>query len=236
MNILKLKKEVYKANMKLYLSGLVAFTFGNVSGIDRDKSMMAIKPSGVSYKKMTYRDIVVLDLEGNKVEGDLNPSSDTKTHLELYRSFPDIGGVSHSHSTYATAWAQAMKAIPCLGTTHADFFYGEVPCTGVISDSSIIKDYELETGRLITETFKSLDYNYMKAVLVACHGPFSWGRDAEEAVEVSIALEEIAKIAFHSLTINPALKNIKKSLLDKHYLRKHGKDAYYGQKNKGAKK
>lgn len=234
MNILKLKKEVYKANMKLYLSGLVAFTFGNVSGIDRDKSLVAIKPSGVPYKKMTYRDIAVLDLKGNKVEGSLNPlnpSSDTKTHLELYRNFPDIGGVAHSHSTYATAWAQAMKAIPCLGTTHADFFHGEVPCTEAISDSSIIKDYELETGRLIVETFKSLDPNDMKAVLVACHGPFSWGRDADDAVEISIALEEIAKIAFHSLAINPALKNIKKSLLDKHYLRKHGRNAYYGQRD-----
>jgi len=230
VNILRLKKEVYEANMELYNSGLVAFTFGNVSGIDRDNSLVAIKPSGVPYDKMTYEDIVVLDLEGNKVAGSLNPSSDTKTHLELYRNFKDIGGVAHSHSLYATAWAQAMKAIPCFGTTHADFFYGEIPCTRVISDDSITKDYELETGRLIVKTFKSIDYKDMKAVLIACHGPFTWGKNAGEAVEVIIALEEVAKMAFHSLIINPSLKKIKRSLLNKHYLRKHGRNAYYGQK------
>lgn len=229
MKVFELKKEVYEANMKLYLSGLVPFTFGNVSGIDRDKNLIAIKPSGVSYEKMTYKDMVVLDIEGNKVEGDLNPSSDTKTHLELYRNFLGIGGVAHTHSKYATAWAQAKKPIPCFGTTHADFFYGDVPCTEVISDSSIIKDYELETGKLIVETFKSTDYKYIRAVLVACHGPFSWGKDAADAVEVSIALEEIARIAYYSITIDPSLRNIKRSLLDKHYLRKHGKSAYYGQ-------
>lgn len=229
MNILSLKKEVYEANMKLYHSGLVAFTFGNVSGIDRDNSLVAIKPSGVPYEKMTYKDIVVLGLDGNKVDSSLNPSSDTRTHLELYRNFPNIGGVAHSHSLYATAWAQARKPIPCFGTTHSDFFYGEIPCTEVISDSSIKKDYELETGKLIVDTFKSLDYNNMKAVLVACHGPFSWGESAGDAVEMSIALEEIAKIAFYSVTINPLLKNIKECLLSKHYLRKHGENAYYGQ-------
>jgi L-ribulose-5-phosphate 4-epimerase len=229
VKVFELKKEVYEANMKLYLSGLVPFTFGNVSGIDRDKNLIAIKPSGVSYEKMTYKDMVVLDIEGNKVEGDLNPSSDTKTHLELYRNFLGIGGVAHTHSKYATAWAQAKKPIPCFGTTHADFFYGDVPCTEVISDSSIIKDYELETGKLIVETFKSTDYKYIRAVLVACHGPFSWGKDAADAVEVSIALEEIARIAYYSITIDPSLRNIKRSLLDKHYLRKHGKSAYYGQ-------
>lgn len=232
MNLLKLKKEVYKANIKLYLSGLVTSTFGNVSGIDREKSLVAIKPSGVPYKKLTYKDIVLVDLEGNKVEGKLNPSSDTKTHLELYKNFSDIGGVAHTHSTYATAWAQAKKAIPCFGTTHADFFYGEVPCTKVISDSSISKDYELETGKLIVDTFKSADYHHMKAVLVACHGPFSWGENAEEAVKISIALEGIAEVALYSVIINSQLGNIKKSLLEKHYLRKHGKDAYYGQEKK----
>lgn len=217
--------------MRLYSSGLVTSTFGNVSGIDREKSLVAIKPSGVSYEKLTSKDIVLIDLKGKRVEGNLNPSSDTKIHLEIYNNFPDIGGVAHSHSDYATAWAQAKKAIPCLGTTHADYFYGEIPCTKIISDSSIKKDYELETGRLIAETFKSIDYHDMKAVLVACHGPFSWGRSAEKAVEISIALEEIAKMAFHSILINPTLKNIKKGLLDKHYLRKHGKYAYYGQRN-----
>ena len=229
MSISKLREEVCRANIKLYGSGLVTSTFGNVSGIDRKKSLIAIKPSGVPYKKLTPEDMVLIDLKGNKVEGRLNPSSDTKTHLELYRAFPDIGGVAHTHSTYATAWAQARKAIPCLGTTHADYFYGEVPCTEVISDSCISKDYELETGKLIANTFKSKDYHYVKAVLVACHGPFIWGKDTEEAVEISIILEEIAKSALYSLLINSPIDNIKKSLLDKHYFRKHGKRSYYGQ-------
>ena len=233
MSLSKLKEEVYKANIRLYQSGLVISTFGNVSGIDRGKSLVAIKPSGVSYKKLAPEDIVLVDLEGNKVEGKLNPSSDTRTHLELYRAFSDIGGVAHTHSTYVTAWAQARKAIPCLGTTHADYFYGEVPCTRVISNSCILKDYELETGKLIVDTFKFKDYHHIKAVLVACHGPFSWGEDAEEAVEVSIALEEIAETALYSKLIDPSLDNIKKSLLDKHYLRKHGEGAYYGQKKDG---
>jgi L-ribulose-5-phosphate 4-epimerase len=232
VNLSGLKKEVCKANIRLYSSGLVTSTFGNVSGIDRERSLVAIKPSGMRYEKLTYKDIVVVDLEGNKVEGILNPSSDTKTHLELYRNFSDIGGVAHTHSTYATAWAQAKRAIPCFGTTHADFFYGEVPCTKVISDSPISKDYELGTGKLIVNTFKSKDYHSIKAVLVACHGPFSWGEDAEEAVEISIALEELAEIALYSVMIDPRLKNIKKILLEKHYLRKHGKSAYYGQKKK----
>jgi len=230
VSLSELKEEVYKANIKLYHSGLVTSTFGNVSGIDREKSIIAIKPSGVSYKKLTPEDIVLVDLEGNKVEGKLNPSSDTRTHLELYRAFSDIGGVAHTHSIYATAWAQARKAIPCLGTTHADYFYGEVPCTRVISNSCISKDYELGIGKLIVGTFKSKDYHHMKTVLVACHGPFSWGENAEEAVEVSIALEEIAEIALYSILIDPNLDNIRKSLLDKHYLRKHGRGAYYGQK------
>jgi len=232
VNLSRLKKEVCKANIRLCSSGLVTSTFGNVSGIDRERSLVAIKPSGMRYEKLTYKDIVVVDFEGNKVEGRLNPSSDTKTHLELYKNFSDIGGVAHTHSTYATAWAQAKKAIPCFGTTHADFFYGEVPCTRVISDSSISKDYELETGKLIVDTFKSKDYHSIKAVLVACHGPFSWGENAEEAVKISIALEGIAEVALCSVIINSQLGNIKKSLLEKHYLRKHGKDAYYGQEKK----
>ena len=232
MNLMMLKEKVYKANIKLYRSGLVPSTFGNVSGIDRNKSLVAIKPSGVSYKKLTPEDMVIVDLNGDKVEGELNPSLDTKTHIELYKAFSDIGGVTHTHSIYASAWAQARKPIPCFGTTHADFFYGEVPCTKIISDGSILKDYELETGKLIVNTFKSKDYHSVKAVLVACHGPFSWGDDAEEAVDVSIALEEIAKIALYSIIINPTLNGIKRSLLDKHYLRKHGKNAYYGQKKR----
>ncbi|MDD3629058.1 MAG: L-ribulose-5-phosphate 4-epimerase AraD [Candidatus Humimicrobiaceae bacterium] len=231
MSIERLRKEVCRANIKLYRSGLVAATFGNVSGIDRDRSLVAIKPSGVSYESLTYRDIVVLNLDGVKIEGRLNPSSDTKTHLELYKNFPGIGGIAHTHSTFATAWAQSCKPIPCLGTTHADFFYGEIPCTDVISDSSIKGDYELETGKLIVNTFKTRDYNSIKAVLVACHGPFSWGVSADEAVEMSIALEDIARTAMFTMIINPQSLNIKKSLLDKHYLRKHGKNAYYGQKN-----
>src|SRR4030066_749953 len=231
MSLLKLKKEVYKANIILYQSGLGTSTFGNASGIDRERSLVAIKPSGVPYKKLTPEDIVLVDLDGNKIEGKLNPSSDTRTHLELYKAFSDIGGVVHTHSIYATAWAQAVKAIPCFGTTHADFFYGEIPCTGIIKDNCILKDYEFETGRLIVDTFKSIDYHYMRVVLVACHGPFSWGENAIEAVKISIALEEIAKIALYSIIIDPSLKNIKKSLLDKHYLRKHGRGAYYGQGN-----
>ncbi|MDD5600927.1 MAG: L-ribulose-5-phosphate 4-epimerase AraD, partial [Actinomycetota bacterium] len=195
MSIERLRKEVCRANIKLYRSGLVAATFGNVSGIDRDRSLVAIKPSGVSYESLTYRDIVVLNLDGVKIEGRLNPSSDTKTHLELYKNFPGIGGIAHTHSTFATAWAQSCKPIPCLGTTHADFFYGEIPCTDVISDSSIKGDYELETGKLIVNTFKTRDYNSIKAELVACHGPFSWGASADEAVEMSIALEDIARTA-----------------------------------------
>jgi L-ribulose-5-phosphate 4-epimerase len=230
MSIERLKKEVCRANIKLYRSGLVTSTFGNVSGIDREKSLVAIKPSGVSYESLTYRDIVVLNLDGVKIEGKLNPSSDTKTHLELYKNFKDIGGVAHTHSTFATAWAQSCKPVPCFGTTHADFFYGEIPCTDVVSDSSIKGDYELETGKLIVNTFKLRDYNSIRAVLVACHGPFSWGVSADEAVEMSIALEDIAKVAIYTMIVNPQSLNIKKSLLDKHYLRKHGKDAYYGQK------
>lgn len=231
MSLLKLREKVYEANIRLYKSGLVTSTFGNVSGINRERSLVAIKPSGVLYERLAPGDMVLVDLDGNKIEGKLNPSSDTKTHVELYKAFTDIGGVAHTHSTYATAWAQAIKAIPCLGTTHADFFYGEIPCTGIIKDSGILKDYELETGRLIVDTFKSIDYHDMKAVLVACHGPFSWGNNAEESVKICIALEEIAKTALYSIMIDPSLKNIKKSLLDKHYLRKHGRGAYYGQGN-----
>lgn len=229
--LFKLKEEVFNANIMLSKSSLVMFTFGNVSGVDRKSKLVVIKPSGVDYYALKVEDMVILDLEGNKIDGALKPSSDTKTHLELYKEFEDIGGVVHTHSRFATAWAQSKKSLPCIGTTHADYFYGAVPCTDVISDSQISKDYERETGVLIIETFKKaeIDYRQMRACLVACHGPFTWGTSASEAVEISIILEEIAKMSFYSIILNPKLVGIKEELLDKRYLRKHGKNAYYGQ-------
>jgi L-ribulose-5-phosphate 4-epimerase len=225
----RLREDVYRANMEIVDKGLVIFTFGNVSGIDRASGIVAIKPSGVDYSELSPANMVLLDLQGNIVEGDFNPSSDTKTHLKLYNAFEEIGGVVHTHSRYASSWAQAGKPLPCFGTTHADYFYGEIPCTDVISDGSIAKDYEDETGALIVNTFRERDYRSMKAVLVACHGPFTWGKDVGEAVFISAALEEVARMGFLSVTLNSDVKNIKQTLLDKHYLRKHGKDAYYGQ-------
>ncbi len=225
----RLREDVYRANMEIVNKGLVIFTFGNVSGIDRASGIVAIKPSGVDYSELSPANMVLLDLQGNIVEGDFNPSSDTKTHLKLYNAFEEIGGVVHNHSRYASSWAQAGKPLPCFGTTHADYFYGEIPCTDVISDGSIARDYEDETGALIVDTFRERDYRSMKAVLVACHGPFTWGKDVGEAVFISAVLEEVARMGFLSVTINSDMKNIKQTLLDKHYLRKHGKDAYYGQ-------
>jgi L-ribulose-5-phosphate 4-epimerase len=227
----KLKEEVYISNIELVKKNLIVFTFGNVSGIDRKSGIIAIKPSGVDYDKLTPEIIVLVDLEGNKIDSNLNPSSDTKTHIKLYKAFPDIGGIVHTHSRFATSWAQAKKPILCLGTTHADYFYGEIPCTEVISDEQIAKDYEEETGNLIVETFKNknIDYHHIKACLVSSHGPFTWGKEPEEAVFISSILEEIAQMNFNSILINPKLENIKKTLIDKHYLRKHGKHAYYGQ-------
>jgi len=225
-----LKTEVFEANIKLSRSGLVTSTFGNVSGIDRDRGVVAIKPSGVPYGRMTGHDIVLVGLDGQKVEKDSpNPSSDTPTHLQLYRSFPSIGGVAHSHSDYATAFAQAKRAIPCLGTTHADYFYGAVPVTEIIEDACIRGDYELETGKLIINTFKNRDPMTMKACLVACHGPFTWGTDAGQSVDMAVYLEHIARLAYRSIMLDSSAGDIKKALLDKHYFRKHGKDAYYGQ-------
>jgi len=209
--------------------GLVVATFGNVSGVDRTLGLVAIKPSGVDYDELTPANMVVLGLDGKKVEGDLNPSSDTKTHIRLYREFPDIGGVVHTHSRHATAWAQARRALPCLGTTHADYFHGEVPCTAVISDEQILLDYEEETAVQIKHAFRRLDYHGMPAVLVASHGPFTWGRDAAEAVYHAWMLEYSAEMAAVAVRINPRIRGIKKTLRDKHYLRKHGKNAYYGQ-------
>jgi len=226
----ELKKKVFDANMKLSRSGLVIATFGNVSGIDRTAQVIAIKPSGVEYSKMKEDDMVLVALSGEKIDQDSpSPSSDTDTHLELYRAFSGIGGVTHSHSNYATAFAQAKAAIPCLGTTHADYFYGPVPVSEVIEDSCIAGDYELETGKLIVNTFKSRDYRSMKACLVASHGPFTWGDDPDASVEIAIMLENIAMLAYRTIVLEGSIKDIKKTLLDKHYLRKHGENAYYGQ-------
>ncbi|MCJ7665987.1 MAG: L-ribulose-5-phosphate 4-epimerase AraD [Actinobacteria bacterium] len=226
----ELKKKVFDANIKLAGSGLVISTFGNVSGIDRKTQVIAIKPSGIPYSDMKIDDMVLVGLSGEKVEENSpNPSSDTDTHLELYRTFADIRGITHSHSDYATAFAQAKIAIPCLGTTHADYFYGAIPVSEVIKDSCIIGDYELETGKLIVRTFKNRDYHSMKSCLVACHGPFTWGESADDSVDVAIMLEHIAMLAYRSILLDGSVKDIKKTLLDRHYLRKHGENAYYGQ-------
>lgn len=224
-----LKKEVYEANMLLKESGLVILTWGNASGIDREKGLFVIKPSGVPYDKMRPEDMVVMDLEGNKVEGDLNPSSDTSTHLELYKKFKDIGGITHTHSKWATIWAQAGRNIEAYGTTHADYFYGKIPCTRSMTKDEIKGDYERETGKVIVEIFKDMDPTLVPAVLVKSHGPFTWGKDASEAVNNAIILEEIALMAYGSEQLNNNLDRMDKNLLDKHFLRKHGKDAYYGQ-------
>lgn len=226
----QLKKTVCKANLELKKQNLVILSFGNVSGIDRKKGVIAIKPSGVSYDKLTPEKIVLLDLQGNVIEGKLRPSSDTLTHLELYRSFSAIGGICHTHSTYATMWAQACREIPPLGTTAADCFYGMVPVTDVMTDSEIKNDYELNTGKIIVKRFKNIDPLDMPAVLVACHGPFTWGESPEKAVENAVVLENTAKLAFGTLLLNPDVKPISKFLLDKHFFRKHGKGAYYGQR------
>lgn len=225
-----LKERVCKANLELYQTELVIHTFGNVSGIDREEGIVAIKPSGVSYEELTPEAVVLVHLDGNVVEGDLNPSSDTKTHLVLYQNFPEIGGVVHTHSPYAVAWAQARRAIPCLGTTHADYSPVEIPCTAMISDEAIKEDYERETGNLIVETFKHYSYKLTPMVLVASHGPFTWGATPEEAVHHSVTLEYLAKMALHTLSLNPNISSVKQSLVSKHFNRKHGKNAYYGQK------
>ena len=225
----KLKQQVYAANMALPQHGLVVFTWGNVSGIDRDPGVFAIKPSGVRYEDLTPESMVVLDLEGQVVEGDLKPSSDTPTHLELYRSFEGLGGICHTHSTYATMWAQAQRDIPCLGTTHADHFYGPVPVTASMTAAEIEQDYEANTGKVIVRRFDRLDPLEMPAVLVANHGPFTWGHSADAAVRNAVVLEEVARMAQGALGINPDQQDISQTLLDKHYLRKHGRNAYYGQ-------
>ncbi len=226
----ELKKAVLEANLELSERQLVIYSWGNVSGIDRSKGIVAIKPSGVPYEELTIDKIVLVDLDGNVVEGDLNPSSDTPTHLELYRSFEAIGGICHTHSPNATMWAQACKAIPCFGTTHADYFYGDVPVTEVMTKEQIQNDYELNTGKIIVERFAGMDPMQMPAVLVANHGPFTWGNDPAKAVEATVVLEHIAATALGTITINPDKGAVSDALLGKHYLRKHGKNAYYGQK------
>ena len=226
-----LKELVYEANMEIPKEELAIVTFGNVSGIDRAEGVVAIKPSGIPYHKLKVEDIVIVDLDNVVIEGNMRPSSDTRTHTLLYKSFPSIGGVCHTHSTYAVAWAQAMKPIPNLGTTHADHLTSEIPVTAVMSDEMIRRDYEMETGNQILDKFResSLSPEEVEMVLVACHGPFTWGKDPAKAVYNAIVLEEIARMAFLTLQINPETPSIKQSLIDKHYFRKHGKDAYYGQ-------
>ena len=224
-----LKKQVYEANMELQEKKLIIYTWGNVSAIDRENGLIVIKPSGVAYEDLAPGKMVVLNLEEKIVEGNLKPSSDTPTHLYLYRNFPKIGGVVHTHSPFATAWAQANEGIPCYGTTHADYFYGEIPCTRALTQAEIEGDYEHNTGEVIVERFKNLNYEYIPAVLVANHAPFTWGKDAFDAVHNSVVLEEVSKMALSARQLNPNVQPVSQYLLDKHFLRKHGKNAYYGQ-------
>jgi L-ribulose-5-phosphate 4-epimerase len=224
-----LRERVCRANLDLVAKGLVIETFGNVSGIDRDLGVVAIKPSGVSYDELEPAAIVIVDLSGKKVDGDLNPSSDTPTHVRLYREFDGIGGVVHTHSRFATGWAQARRPLPCLGTTHADYFRGTVPCTAAMSDRRIAGDYEEETAVQIVEAFRHLDYREVPAVLVASHGPFTWGKDSAEAVYHAAMLEYAAELAAIAIGINPRIGSAKRTLVDRHFLRKHGATAYYGQ-------
>ncbi len=225
----ELKELVLKANLELPKHGLVTFTWGNVSGVDREKGLMVIKPSGISYEHMTAEDMVVVSLEtGEKVEGKWKPSSDTPTHVALYNAFAHIGGIVHTHSRWVTTFAQAKMDIPALGTTHGDYFYGDIPCTRVMTPAEIAEEYERETGKVIIETCK--DPERIPGVLVASHGPFSWGCNAMEAVHNAVVMEEVAFMAWHAMTLDPNLGSMQSELLDKHYLRKHGKGAYYGQK------
>jgi len=226
----ELKEQVMLANQELQRQGLVIYTWGNVSGIDRERGLVVIKPSGVAYEELTPEKMVVLDLEGKIVEGKLRPSSDTPTHLELYRKFTEIGGVVHTHSKWATIWAQAGRGIPCRGTTHADYFYGEIPCTRILNEEEVAQAYELNTGRVIVERFQGINPLEMPAVLVAEHGPFTWGRDCHEAVHNSVVLEQVAEMAYFTRLLTGHDRPISRHVLEKHYLRKHGPGAYYGQK------
>ena len=225
-----LKEAVWEANLELPARGMVTYTWGNVSGFDREKGLVVIKPSGVAYDALKVQDMVVVDLDGHVVKGSLNPSSDTPTHLVLYRAFKELGGIVHTHSTWATIWAQAGRGIPCFGTTHADYFYGEIPCTRLLSHEEIAGDYEKETGNVIVETFQGKNPLHIPGVLVQNHGPFSWGKDPQEAVHNGVVMEEVAKMAYGTRTLTPGRTAIQQELLDKHFLRKHGENAYYGQK------
>lgn len=235
----ELKEKVFRANLDLVKHGLVIFTWGNVSAIDRATGLVVIKPSGVSYETMRAEDMVVVDLDGKVVEGDLRPSSDTPTHLVLYKAFPEIGGVVHTHSTYATAWAQAGLDIPNVGTTHADYFHDDIPCTRDMKKSEVFGEYEKETGNVIVERFKGMNPVDTPAVLVRNHGPFTWGTDADNAVHNAVVLEQVAKMGFVAVTLNLSTLDLvnhkpsmNKLLIEKHYSRKHGPNAYYGQKKK----
>ncbi|HEY2453839.1 MAG TPA: L-ribulose-5-phosphate 4-epimerase [Scandinavium sp.] len=231
----QLKQQVFAANMDLPRYGLVTFTWGNVSGIDRERGLVAIKPSGVAYEVMTADDMVVVDLAGNVVAGRFRPSSDTATHLALYRQYPNIGGVVHTHSTHATAWAQAGQPIPALGTTHADYFFGDIPCTRPLSETEVQGDYELNTGKVIIETLSQREPLHTPGVVVWQHGPFAWGKDANDAVHNAVVMEEVAKMAWLTRDINPQFKPIDRWLSEKHFSRKHGPNAYYGQQDSGQK-
>jgi L-ribulose-5-phosphate 4-epimerase len=226
----ELKKAVCQANIELQTQKLVICSWGNVSGIDRKAGVVAIKPSGVPYDQLTVDKMVLLDLDENIIAGNLKPSSDTPTHLELYRNFQAVGGICHTHSTNATMWAQACREIPCFGTTHADYFYGSIPVTEVMTAEQVKSDYELNTGKVIVKRFAGMDPMGMPAVLVANHGPFTWGKTPDDAVEAAVVLEQIATMALGTININPNQNKISQHLCDKHYLRKHGKNAYYGQK------
>ncbi len=230
----ELKRQVYEANMLLPKHGLVTFTWGNVSGIDREKGLFVIKPSGVDYEKLTPESMVVVNLKGEKVEGEYNPSSDTATHVVLYNRFPNIGGIVHTHSPWATSWAQAGRDIPCYGTTHADYIYGEVPCVRNLTKEEIDEAYEWNTGVLIADEFERLQKDYVAVPAVLCknHGPFTWGKDANEAVHNAVVLEEVAKMAARCEMLNPKNQSAPQELQDKHYYRKHGENAYYGQGGK----
>ena len=225
----ELKKSVCEANLLLPEYGLVTFTWGNVSGIDRESGLVVIKPSGVEYRGMTEEDMVVVDLSGKVIEGRWKPSSDTATHVELYKAFPNIGGIVHTHSRWATTFAQAGMSIPAMGTTHGDYFYGDIPCTRPMTDEEIHGEYEKETGKVIIETFRDTDPDVIPGVLVYSHGPFAWGTDAMNAVHNAVVMEECAFMDWHAMMLNPEMRSMQQTLLDKHYLRKHGKDAYYGQ-------
>lgn len=230
MSYLELKRAAFEANMELPKRNLVLYTWGNVSQIDRTRGVIAIKPSGIAYEQLRPEDMVVVDLDNQIVDGALRPSSDTKTHTYLYRHFADIGGVTHTHSTYATAWAQAGLPIPCYGTTHADYAYGEIPCTAFISKEQINRDYEEETGVQITDCFKARNPSEVPMVIVAGHASFTWGKNAAQSVYHAVILEEIARMAYLTKTLNPVTAPLNQGIVDKHYLRKHGHNAYYGQK------